>query len=302
MRRRPLRADARAGKSTSAAGGRISGNRLYGMQGKTDYPRSVATVKTTAIPKLDGFFEEGEQAISAYLNNLADQVEGVKVNQLKGQGATAHTVYTVKPKSGGQPASHATQCSWALQKLKVGGPGNSVGSLPPSLTDADPLATFHDGLSGPPRQRRESQQPMAKGPTGIPEHASRVVGERVSYPGCGRAAAYVGPAPGWGAGGVERVSGWISRGHRLAVSTLFDPNTGWLGGRQRDHHNHQGPGCCAPRRVGRGEVLSERPSAGSAGWRMWCGIFIALTSCRCGRGRADPAIWHGLAGVSRSER
>jgi hypothetical protein len=55
-------------------------------------------------------------------------------------------VYTLQPKSGGQAASHATQCSWALQKLKSGAPAGVGTGQTGRPTDTDPLSSFIDGF------------------------------------------------------------------------------------------------------------------------------------------------------------
>ena len=97
-------------------------NRLQGVPGNPAYPGLAAAVKSTAIPKLDAFFEQGEKAINGFFDTLAGDVGGTQIDQLKGQGQTAHTAFTLTPKRGGQALSHAPQCTWAMQKLKTGAP------------------------------------------------------------------------------------------------------------------------------------------------------------------------------------
>jgi hypothetical protein len=109
----------------------------------------VSAVKGSAIPKLDAFFKQGAQATNASLNALANQLagQGMNLSQLNGAGATAHTVYSVQPKGGGQPSSQATQCTWAMQKLKAGGPASTPAARRPVVLAAsatDPLVSFID--------------------------------------------------------------------------------------------------------------------------------------------------------------
>jgi hypothetical protein len=147
-------------------------DRVNGVAGNSQYPGLVAAITGTqqhnyqdgARAKLDAFFEQGEAAIGGFFDKLADQIAGQGaaagagpgLNQLKGQGATAHTAYTVQPRSGGQPSSHAPQCSWAMHKLKAGlggpsggdGGGSLAGARTPAARDADPLVAFIDGFAG----------------------------------------------------------------------------------------------------------------------------------------------------------
>jgi hypothetical protein len=57
-----------------------------------------------AIPQRNTFFENTEDAIAGFLGTLKVKViTGQTVSDRKGQGSTAHSVYTVQPKDGGAP-------------------------------------------------------------------------------------------------------------------------------------------------------------------------------------------------------
>src|SRR5262249_24689730 len=85
--------------------------------GSTAYPGLASIVSNTALPEVDGFFKQGEQAITNAVNGLADALAGSSVTQLPGSGATAHSTLSATPKSGGDSSSNATQGTWALNKF-----------------------------------------------------------------------------------------------------------------------------------------------------------------------------------------
>jgi hypothetical protein len=138
-------------------------NRVNGISGNPAYPGFAAVVKDTVSPNLTSVFEEAEGKVGGFFDQLADKIAGAGaaaggpgLDQLKGQGATSHTAYTVQPRGGGQPSSHAPQCSWAMHKLKgglggAGGGGNGGEALgraqAPAARDADPLAAFIDAFA-----------------------------------------------------------------------------------------------------------------------------------------------------------
>ena len=89
------------------------------------------------LPDLDKFFDQGEEAIKNFFNELRNQIKSAprsgfadpsssfQLNNLPGSGSTAHTAFTAKaggigPDSGG--SSHAVQATWGHQKLKSGLP------------------------------------------------------------------------------------------------------------------------------------------------------------------------------------
>jgi hypothetical protein len=59
---------------------------------------------------VDSFFEQGEEAIKGFFDQLKQSLPksspNAGLNNLAGMGATAHSVFTVGPK-GGTPSSHA---------------------------------------------------------------------------------------------------------------------------------------------------------------------------------------------------
>ncbi|HVG98128.1 MAG TPA: hypothetical protein VNK05_14570 [Chloroflexota bacterium] len=131
--------------------------RVNGVPNDPRYPGFAAAIRDSAKGPLDAFFVRGEQAIAGALNGLADRIAGespgdVPLDGLKGGGATAHTAFTVAPKGGGPPASHAPQSTWAMHKLTAGlGPGGGAGA--PSVATAgtgagteSPVAAFVDGI------------------------------------------------------------------------------------------------------------------------------------------------------------
>jgi hypothetical protein len=74
---------------------------LHGIRSNPAYPGLAAAVKNAGIPRLDDLFKVGEKSIKDFFDKLAADVAGTKINQLKGQGATAHTAFTLQPKSVG---------------------------------------------------------------------------------------------------------------------------------------------------------------------------------------------------------
>ncbi|MBV9170103.1 MAG: hypothetical protein JOZ81_08475, partial [Chloroflexi bacterium] len=111
-------------------------------------------VNGTVKPRVDAFFARGEQAIAAALNGAADKLagsaggSGPPVTALKGSGSTAHTAFSVTPKSGGSPASTSTQSTWGLQNLQRG-----VGTSPSGLSatgagsGGDPVSDFFSSFT-----------------------------------------------------------------------------------------------------------------------------------------------------------
>src|SRR5262249_10890596 len=59
--------------------------------GSTPYPGLAKLVSNSVVPQVDGFFRQGEQAISNALNGLANALGGSTVSDLKGGGSTAHS-------------------------------------------------------------------------------------------------------------------------------------------------------------------------------------------------------------------
>lgn len=98
-------------------------------------------------PNIDNFFKQGEGAIKGFFDQLRQQLNpNSGLNDMKGMGATPHTVFTVGP-SGGQASSHATQCAWPMQKLKTGLPSatnvSSMAARPRrGEGDGDPVSDF----------------------------------------------------------------------------------------------------------------------------------------------------------------
>src|SRR5262249_11901541 len=137
--------------------------RINGVPDNATYPGIVALVKGSAlgkdnsvIAKLNGFFGQGEAAISSAFNSLADEISGQgdpPINKLRGQGSTAHTLYTVQPKGGGQASSLAPQCSWGMKKLNAAASSGSAGGQHQAIagaaaaSDVDPLIEFIDGFA-----------------------------------------------------------------------------------------------------------------------------------------------------------
>ncbi len=112
--------------------------------GSTAYPGLASIVSNSALPQVDAFFEQGEQAITDAVNGLADALAGSKVTQLQGSGATAHSAFSATPKSGGASSSNATQGSWALNKFNggIGSGGASATSGQQLLSADDPISAF----------------------------------------------------------------------------------------------------------------------------------------------------------------
>ena len=116
------------------------------------------------LPDLDKFFDQGEEAIKNFFNELRNQIKSAprsgfadpsssfQLNNLPGSGSTAHTAFTAKaggigPDSGG--SSHAVQATWGHQKLKSGLPAAqavscSIASSRASV--ADPISDFLNGF------------------------------------------------------------------------------------------------------------------------------------------------------------
>lgn len=100
----------------------------------------AADIKTHVIPAVDGFVRQGEGAIADYFNKLrADLGPNDGINNLKGSGATPHTMCSIGP-GGGSGASQAAQCNWGTQKLKSGMP--SVTPASSKAAAGDPLSDF----------------------------------------------------------------------------------------------------------------------------------------------------------------
>jgi hypothetical protein len=86
----------------------------------TTYPGVANAIQHHVKPNIDSFFDSLESKVNADFNTLAEQVAGTNVRQLKGQGASAHTAFTVKSSTTGQPSNQAVPCAWGSQKLKAG--------------------------------------------------------------------------------------------------------------------------------------------------------------------------------------
>ena len=121
-------------------------NRINGVAGNSAYPGLAALVTNTVLPKVDTFFQQGEQAINTAFNDLANKLAGTPPTALKGAGATAHTAYSATPKNGGGSSSTVTQSTWGQNKFSAGaGAGGAQASLASSrrvLGADDPITGF----------------------------------------------------------------------------------------------------------------------------------------------------------------
>lgn len=120
----------------------------------------TGAIKGTIQPAVDAFFSKGEAAIRGYFDSVRAQLGtsgNPSVSNLKGVGQTPHTAFTVGPRNGPQ-SSQAAQCTWGVQKLKVGLPAATTaaaaGSMRASAALADPvndfLKSFFASLSSDP--------------------------------------------------------------------------------------------------------------------------------------------------------
>jgi hypothetical protein len=112
-------------------------------------------VTDSVIPAVNGFFNQAEERIANFFDDLTNNyVQGQKITDLKGQGATEHTAYTVQPSDGKPATSHSVQCSWAMKKLhnnyKQGSDNSSsveeVQDMPQDLEDF--VTSFTNSLMG----------------------------------------------------------------------------------------------------------------------------------------------------------
>ena len=100
----------------------------------------------TITPAIDAFFAGGEDAIKAFFDQLRTELtQGDQISSVRGMGATTHSAFTFGL-SGGAPTSHATQCSYGLQKLKAA-PSASGTTLVTAVGDS-PLADFFTIFAG----------------------------------------------------------------------------------------------------------------------------------------------------------
>lgn len=130
---------------------------------------ALATVIPAQLTsQVNAFFQQGEQQLLDAFCKLKQQIDpsvtcgstpqpqpgtSPAVNTFTGIGATQHTIYTVAPKSGGQPSSHAVHATWGLHKVKDNykqatvagnGPGGDPGQGDPL---SDFFATFVSSLT-----------------------------------------------------------------------------------------------------------------------------------------------------------
>ncbi|MBV9599658.1 MAG: PQQ-binding-like beta-propeller repeat protein [Chloroflexi bacterium] len=96
---------------------------VNGIDGDPVHIGFTRAVNDNVIPEFNSIFATAEKTVSDWFTKLAGDVTGARINQLQGQGATTHTLYSVAPKDGSQPTSQTTQCSWGMQKFKAGLPG-----------------------------------------------------------------------------------------------------------------------------------------------------------------------------------
>lgn len=118
----------------------------------TGQVEGIKKAVVSAIPIVDGFFKQGEDAIKTVFDQLRKQIAGasldsnVPLSGLPGGGSTAHTVYSVGPK-GGQKTSHAVKCSWPTEKMKAGMPSaSSSSSTSAGAEGEDPISDFITGF------------------------------------------------------------------------------------------------------------------------------------------------------------
>ena len=113
-------------------------HRWLAAQFQTQIKQLATTIQTQAVPQVDQFFTNGENAVKTAFDAIRKSIGGNdSVSNVKGMGATPHTVFAARPggvgpSSGG--ASHSTQCSWGIQKFKSG--SSSATSKPPSPSAA----------------------------------------------------------------------------------------------------------------------------------------------------------------------
>jgi hypothetical protein len=120
--------------------------------GSTSYPGLASIVTSQAVPQVDAFFKQGEQAINNGLNGLANALTGSTVTDLQGSGSTAHSAFSATPKSGGGTSSNATQSTWALHKFNGGiGASTTASALAATrrpLAADDPVSAFFNTFAG----------------------------------------------------------------------------------------------------------------------------------------------------------
>jgi hypothetical protein len=133
-------------------------NRINGVPGNPAYPGLAAVVKGTVVPKVDGAFKDAAAGAAGALNALADRIGGAApVGGMRGGGSTAHTTFSVGPRSGGAPSSLAVQGTWGLHKVTSGaraGAGSTSagvraapGVRPGASAPAGALAAFYKGFA-----------------------------------------------------------------------------------------------------------------------------------------------------------
>ena len=131
-------------------------HRWLAAQFQSQVKQLTASIQTQAMPQVEQFFTKGENAVKTAFDSIRKSIGASNsVDDVKGMGATPHTVFTagpgkVGPNSGG--SSHSTQCAWGIQKFKSG--SSSATSSPsllaqingpvhgPSQTLDDPLSAF----------------------------------------------------------------------------------------------------------------------------------------------------------------
>jgi hypothetical protein len=115
---------------------------------KTELLSRINAISTAVAAQVrsnvDTIFNQGEAAITGFLNQLRPQFQNQAIQQQPKMGSTAHTALTVNAPAG--PSNQAVPGMWAAQKLKTGLGSATTPSTQPAPPGDDPLSDFLDGF------------------------------------------------------------------------------------------------------------------------------------------------------------